>query len=709
MIGKMSYGSNYFHFNGLIDEVRISNIARSADQIRQAYEASLRSHPITIDFAASGDSGNLITNSGDYSFIIDATAYGLSNKGSNLYLGDKIIVREQYAGTNYIAQGTVTAINESTGAVTVSSWDTGSTFPSSGYTAKANFFKWQREYWDISNNILDSHLNTVTHLSIRITNGIAGHTIWIDDLRSSDDYLTNKDASTITSPLNSYIQYRAILSSSDEKVSAKLESVTLDYTTNASPSEPTSLLTENQTNPIAVLDTTPEFSAIYNDADAGDIANKYQIQVDNNSDFSSPFWDSGSAGTSMTDCSQGNRCNDISYAGSSLSAGTTYYWRIRYWDDSDDVGAWSTGTNTFSVNGAPNTPSLDSPINTVLDQSRTPSLLTTTTDPNSEYVRYKIELCEDEAMTTNCQTFDQTSSQTGWSGQNTQSNTAYTSGVQATYTLQTNLNFNTTYYWRSYAIDPSGTDTWSATQAHPYSFSTLENQTPTTPSLDSPADEAESQSIYLNLLTTSTDSDSDYIRYKIELCENETMTTNCQTYDQTATQVGWTGQDVQSGTAYASGTQATYTVHVALGSETTYYWRSYAIDPAGSNTWSTTQTTPYSFTTLPVPDAPAPCTISRNPLNNNITIQWEDNNLFKDSYTLQKKTNAGAFTNLYTSIPTSTYEYLDTSISTGNTYQYRIATIYDGISSAWCTTTELSIGLGDFYFEGINMSGLSID
>ena len=701
--------SNAYTFEGNIDEVRVSNSARSADEIRQAYEVGSRSHPITIDFAASGDSGNLISNSSDYSFTIDATKYGLDQKGSNLYLGEKIIAHEKYSNTEYFAQGTVTAVNESTGAVTVSSWDAGSTFPASGYTANANFFKWQREYWDINNIAIDEHMDAITQLTLRITNGNEGRTVWLDDLRSSSNYLTNSSGSTITSPLNDYFQYRAIFSSSDENVSATLESVTLDYITNASPGEPTSLLTEGQTNPVAVMDTTPEFSAIYNDADTGDIANKYQIQVDNNSDFSSPFWDSGSAGTGMSDCTEGNRCNDISYAGSSLSAGTTYYWRIRYWDDDDDLGPWSTGTNTFSVNGPPNTPSLDSPIDTVINQSRTPSLLTTSTEPNSEYVRYKIELCENEAMTTSCQTFDQTSSQTGWSGQDTQSNTAYTSGTQATYTLQSNLDFNKTYYWRSYAIDPSGTDTWSTTQATPYSFTTLENQTPIIPTLDLPIDEADNQSIYLSLLTTSTDADSDYIRYKIELCENEAMTTSCQTFDQTSSQTGWSGQDTQSNTAYTSGTQATYTVYVALESETTYYWRSYAIDPAGSNVWSATQVTPYSFTTLPVPDAPAPCTISRNPLNNDIAIQWEDNNLFKDSYTLQKKTNNGSFIDLYTSIPITTYDYLDTNISTGNSYQYRVATIYEGISSAWCTTSKLSIGLGDFFLEGVNLSGIKIN
>ncbi len=178
----------------------------------------------------------------------------------------------------------------------------------------------------------------------------------------------------------------------------------------------------------------------------------------------------------MSNCTQGDRCSDISYAGSALSEGTTYYWRIKYWDDDGVEGAWSTETATFSLNSTPNTPSLDSPSDTATNQSTLPTLKTTATDDDSDYLQYKIELCEDEAMTTNCQTFDQSSSQTGWSGQDAQTSTAYTSGTQATYDVQTALTPETTYYWRSYAIDPAGTNSWSSTQGTPYSFTTLYEQ-----------------------------------------------------------------------------------------------------------------------------------------------------------------------------------------------------------------------------------------
>ncbi len=224
---------------GNLDEVRISNVAKTADEIRQAYEygVGLRSHQITIDFGAKLDSANLITGSGDLSFTIDATYYGLAAKGSKLFLGDKVIVKENYNGTEYSAQGLVNAINTSTGATTVVSWDAGSTFPASGYTANASVFKWQREYMNLGGS-LSTHRNATTTLSLQVTDGNEGRTIYLDDLRSGSGYLTTPGGSTITSPANAYLQFRVIQTTMDLGVSSSLGSATLDYVS-LGPSAPT--------------------------------------------------------------------------------------------------------------------------------------------------------------------------------------------------------------------------------------------------------------------------------------------------------------------------------------------------------------------------------------------------------------------------------------------------------------------------------------
>lgn len=223
-----AYYSSVYALIGSLDEVRIDKTARGADEIRQAYEIGLRTHPVTIDFAATLDSGNLISGSGDTSFTVNAQNKGLPNKASNLYVGDKIIVRENYDGTEYIAQGTVNSINASTGAVTVASWDAGGTFPSGGYTVSADVFKWQREYIDIS-DVLPTHINAVNNITWRILDGDQGRTFWIDDLNMVSDYLTNPSGSTITSTPQQYFQYRIIETTTDTDPTPSVSSVTLDY------------------------------------------------------------------------------------------------------------------------------------------------------------------------------------------------------------------------------------------------------------------------------------------------------------------------------------------------------------------------------------------------------------------------------------------------------------------------------------------------
>ncbi len=289
--------------NGIIDEVRVSNTNRSADEIRQAYQYGLRTHQINVDFKASLDSGNLITGSGDTSFTVDATAYGLEGKGDALYIYDKIIVKENYNGTTYIAQGDVTAVNTSTGAVTVDAWDTGSTFPSGGYTANATVFKWQREYWDLG-DISPNDRNATTKLGLRILDANEGFTMYIDDIRSNTNYLTDNLGATVTSTPNRYIQYRAFLSTNNTVVTPELTSVTLDYS--LTPDFPTDCILDDGSQPGQV---TIEWS------DNSDNETGYDI------DRSVDGGDYSDLTTEAAD--------STSYVDSTTSANHTYQYRIR--------------------------------------------------------------------------------------------------------------------------------------------------------------------------------------------------------------------------------------------------------------------------------------------------------------------------------------------------------------------------------------------
>ena len=124
-----------------------------------------------------------------------------------------------------------------------------------------------------------------------------------------------------------------------------------------SPSAPIDLLLENMSNPVNIATTTPRFSAVYKDPNIADIANKYCIEVNTQSDFAgTQMWVSDNnncnTGTSMANCSQGNRCNDVYYAGTTLSLdNSVYYWRTWFWDDSGNISATSTTGNWTMSNG----------------------------------------------------------------------------------------------------------------------------------------------------------------------------------------------------------------------------------------------------------------------------------------------------------------------------------------------------------------------
>ena len=125
------------------------------------------------------------------------------------------------------------------------------------------------------------------------------------------------------------------------------------------PTAPTNLFSNDSTaqtgltNPVGVLAAHPVFSAIFNDPDLGDIATKYRIQVDDNSNFSSVVWDSGAAGTSMANFNQGVRCSALVFGGTDLAADEKlYYWRIKFFDQAGVESPWSQdplSTNTFQM------------------------------------------------------------------------------------------------------------------------------------------------------------------------------------------------------------------------------------------------------------------------------------------------------------------------------------------------------------------------
>jgi hypothetical protein len=168
-----------------------------------------------IKFKADLQSSNLITNSGDTSFDISETGYGTINAIENLESGDKIIITED----TYKAQGTVNTVNTSTGTVTVSTWDSGSTFPSGGYTTSAKVFKWQKEYLHTS-QVDEEYLTSLDQITM-ITSGQAN--IWYDDVRAGEE-LAYLDSAQ-------YLQYQPIFTRWDDNplLDLYLTEVSINY------------------------------------------------------------------------------------------------------------------------------------------------------------------------------------------------------------------------------------------------------------------------------------------------------------------------------------------------------------------------------------------------------------------------------------------------------------------------------------------------
>lgn len=124
-----------------------------------------------------------------------------------------------------------------------------------------------------------------------------------------------------------------------------------DPPSNNPPTAPTSLLTNGQTNPTGIT-SAPYFSAVFNDPDNGNTGVHYRIQVNTNSSFNgTTMWDSNK--TAMTSTAIGARSPNITYNGTTLPQnGTTYYWRIKFWDNNGAEGAWSS-TAQFTMNTPP--------------------------------------------------------------------------------------------------------------------------------------------------------------------------------------------------------------------------------------------------------------------------------------------------------------------------------------------------------------------
>jgi hypothetical protein len=142
------------------------------------------------------------------------------------------------------------------------------------------------------------------------------------------------------------------------------------------------------------------------------------------------------------------------------------------------------------------------------------------------------------------------------------------------------------------------------------------NCIPTAPSLVYPVSSSSGNSVFTTFKLRSGDTEGDYLNYWIDVCADNTCTSVIRSVCQvnsgtgvpgtcTSSQNGWASQDMQTGTAYSSNPTLTLSTLATLNyqpplltANTQYWWRGYAIDPGGSNTWSGASTI-NGFTTAP--------------------------------------------------------------------------------------------------------------
>ncbi|MFZ3030317.1 MAG: hypothetical protein WA067_00470 [Microgenomates group bacterium] len=236
------------------------------------------------------------------------------------------------------------------------------------------------------------------------------------------------------------------------------------------------------------------------------------------------------------------------------------------------------------------------------------------------------------------------------------------------------------------------------------------NHSSNSPTLVSPSIGSTNVSQVPSFKMVATDTDSDDLQYKINLCTDSNLISNCTTIN--ATNTGWSGADVGT-SSFSSGTTATYVIPIgsSLALDTTYYWNSAAIDPAGSNNWSNYSSTSY-FSTDTTPAAPTSCIVDQANYPASYTLRWSDLSTDEIGFEVFRKKNAIG-SSLVSTTGVGITGYVDTDIQSGNTYNYLVRSKKTTVGnftaySNYCTSVLLNPNSGLFQFRGLKMEGLKI-
>lgn len=263
---------------------------------------------------------------------------------------------------------------------------------------------------------------------------------------------------------------------------------------------------------------------------------------------------------------------------SALNENTTHYWRCRVEDQGSSLPSeWTEVWRFFvnAVNNPPDAPYLNSPAPSAQVHTFTPTLsVYNTSDPDDnetmDYpLTYEFTVYSDSGLTN-----------VVWNQANISEGTSYTSVV-----IGTELSEDTQYWWRARANDGVQNGNWSATRSF---YVSTENNPPSSPTLNSPADGSYVASIEPSLyINNPNDPDHDNLTYTFEV-------STLQDFSSIVASTSKTG--------YCCSGSTNWSVSPSIEYSRWHWWRARASD----SEYTSDNMTPATFITkgFPMPEEP---------------------------------------------------------------------------------------------------------
>ena len=318
-------------------------------------------------------------------------------------------------------------------------------------------------------------------------------------------------------------------------------------------------------------------------------------------------------------------------ADTSVLPGHAYQYRVQA-ANLGGASAWATS----AVITVPSIPA--APTGTTATLRPGPAVRVTWTDNSGNETGFVIQRATDAAFTLNVGTFSV--------------------GPNVTTLTQSGLTLNTTYYYRVQAVNLSGASAWSNTA------SVLVVPPPAAPT-----------GLTATLLTGR--------RAQLQWTDN--ATTETQFIVQRAIGFGAFTQIATVPALTGTGT-VTYT-DSGLNPGVTYRYRVRAGNGAGVSAWTNID----SVAVPTLPAAPTALTLTSQP--GQVTLTWTDNATNETGFQIQRRAGIAAWITIASPAAdpgTGTVTYIDTTVTPGTIYRYRVRAVNLAGASAWSNTVPIT-------------------